>query len=80
MITDYTTLHKAAKANNAGGRLYDRAHGLIIEACDRIFAVQHYNHHHRHQWIKEDSLLLPRLEHATAIIRFLNVQADVKLI
>jgi fumarate hydratase class II len=42
MITAYATLKKAAaNANHASGRLDDRAHKLIAQACDEILAGQH---------------------------------------
>src|SRR5207244_13653343 len=42
MITAYATLKKAAaRANHAGGRLDNKRHGLIVQACDEILACQH---------------------------------------
>src|ERR1700716_2568798 len=42
MITAYATLKKAAAAaNNAGKRLDDRRHDLIVQACDEILAGEH---------------------------------------
>ena len=44
MITAYAILKKAAaNANRAGGRLDDRAHRLIVQACDEILAGQHHD-------------------------------------
>jgi fumarate hydratase class II len=52
MITAYATLKKAAaNANHAGGRLDDRAHRLIVQVCDEIFAGQHHNMFPLHVWM-----------------------------
>jgi len=52
MIIAYATLKKAAvNANHAGGRLDDRAHRLIIEACDEILAGQHHDMFPLHVWM-----------------------------
>jgi fumarate hydratase, class II len=52
MITAYATLKKAAaNANHAGGRLDDRAHRLIIQACDEILAGQHHDMFPLHVWM-----------------------------
>src|SRR5215813_9436501 len=52
MIIAYATLKKAAaNANHAGGRLDDRAHGLIVKACDEILAGQHHDMFPLHVWM-----------------------------
>src|SRR5436189_1732275 len=52
MITAYAILKKAAaNANHAGGRLEDRAHRLIVQVCDEIFAGQHHNMFPLHVWM-----------------------------
>jgi fumarate hydratase, class II len=52
MITAYATLKKAAaNANRAGGRLDDRAHRLIVQACDEILAGQHHDMFPLHVWM-----------------------------
>src|SRR5262252_3853916 len=52
MITAYATLKKAAaNANHAGGRLDDRAHRLIVQACDEILAGQHHDMFTLHVWM-----------------------------
>ena len=52
MIIAYATLKKAAaNANHVGGRLDDRAHRLIIEACDEILAGQHHDMFPLHVWM-----------------------------
>ena len=52
MITAYATLKKAAaNANQAGGRLDDRAHRLIVQACDEILAGQHHDMFPLHVWM-----------------------------
>src|SRR6516162_2489151 len=52
MITAYAILKKAAaNANHAGGRLDDRAHRLIVQACDEILAGQHHDMFPLHVWM-----------------------------
>jgi fumarate hydratase, class II len=52
MITAYATLKKAAaNANHAGGRLDDRAHRLIVQACEEILAGQHHDMFPLHVWM-----------------------------
>src|SRR5215468_7094656 len=52
LITAYATLKKAAaNANHAGGRLDDRAHRLIVQACDEILAGQHHDMFPLHVWM-----------------------------
>ena len=52
MITAYATLKKAAaNANHTGGRLDDRAHRLITQACDEILAGQHHDMFPLHVWM-----------------------------
>ena len=52
MITAYATLKKgAANANHAGGRLDDRAHPLIVQACNEILAGQHHDMFPLHVWM-----------------------------
>jgi fumarate hydratase class II len=52
MITAYAILKKAAaNANHAGGRLDDRVHRLIVQACDEILAGQHHDMFPLHVWM-----------------------------
>jgi len=52
MITAYAILKKAAaNANHTGGRLDDRAHNLIVQACDEILAGQHHDMFPLHVWM-----------------------------
>jgi fumarate hydratase, class II len=52
MITAYAILKKAAaNANHEGGRLDDRAHRLILQACDEILAGQHHDMFPLHVWM-----------------------------
>src|SRR6476646_9211789 len=52
MITAYAVLKKAAaNANHAGGRLDDKAHGLIVQVCDEILAGQHHDMFPLHVWM-----------------------------
>ena len=52
MITAYAILKKAAaNANHAGGRLDDRRHKLIVQACDEILAGQHQEMFPLHVWM-----------------------------
>jgi fumarate hydratase class II len=52
MITAYAILKKAAaNANHAGGRLDDRAHKLIVQACDEILAGHHHDMFPLHVWM-----------------------------
>ena len=52
MITAYAILKKAAaNANCAGGRLDDRDHRLIVQACDEILAGQHHDMFPLHVWM-----------------------------
>jgi fumarate hydratase class II len=52
MITAYAILKKAAaNANHTGGRLDDRAHKLIVQACDEILAGQHHDMFPLHVWM-----------------------------
>jgi fumarate hydratase, class II len=52
MITAYAILKKAAaNANHARGRLDDRAHRLIVQACDEILAGQHHDMFPLHVWM-----------------------------
>src|SRR5689334_2407653 len=52
MITAYAILKKAvANANRAGGRLEDRVHRLIVQACDEILAGQHHDMFPLHVWM-----------------------------
>jgi len=52
MITAYAILKKAAaNANHAGRRLDDRAHRLIVQACDEILAGQHHEMFPLHVWM-----------------------------
>jgi fumarate hydratase, class II len=52
MIAAYTTLKKAAaNANHAGGRLDDKRHKLIVQACDEILNGQHHDMFPLHVWM-----------------------------
>ena len=52
MITSYATLKKAAaNANHTGGRLHDRARGLIVQVCDEILNGQHQDMFPLHVWM-----------------------------
>jgi fumarate hydratase, class II len=52
MITAYAVLKKAAaNANHAGGRLDDKAHGLIVKVCDEILSGQHHDMFPLHVWM-----------------------------
>src|ERR1700724_1875669 len=52
MITAYATLKKAAaNANDAGGRLDELAHRLIVQVCDEILAGQHHDMFPLHVWM-----------------------------
>ncbi len=52
MIAAYATLKKAAAhANQAGGRLDDRRHGLIVQVCDEILGGQHQDMFPLHVWM-----------------------------
>src|SRR3954466_5568199 len=52
MITAYATLKKAAaNANRAGGRLDDKVHALIVQACGEILAGQHHDMFPLHVWM-----------------------------
>src|SRR5262252_4658202 len=52
MIIAYATLKKAAaNANHAGRRLDDRAHKLIVQACDEILAGHHHDMFPLHVWM-----------------------------
>ena len=52
MITACGILKKAAaNANHAGGRLDDRAHRLIVQACDEILAGQQHDMFPLHVWM-----------------------------
>jgi fumarate hydratase, class II len=52
MITAYAILKKAAaNANHTGGRLDERAHRLIVQACDEILAGQHHDMFPLHVWM-----------------------------
>src|SRR5271169_4104339 len=52
MIAAYAILKKAtANANYAGGRLEQRAHRLIVQACDEILAGQHHDMFPLHVWM-----------------------------
>jgi len=52
MITAYAILKKAAaNTNHAGGRLDDRAHKLIVQACDEVLAGQHHDMFPLHVWM-----------------------------
>lgn len=52
MITAYAVLKEAAaNANHAGGRLNDRQHQLIVQACDEILAGQYHDMFPLHVWM-----------------------------
>jgi fumarate hydratase, class II len=52
MITSYAILKKAAaNANRADGRLDDKVHRLIVQACDEILAGQHHDMFPLHVWM-----------------------------
>jgi fumarate hydratase, class II len=52
MIGAYATLKKAAaNINHASGRLADRPHALIVQACDEILAGQHRDAFPLHVWM-----------------------------
>ncbi len=52
MIAAYATLKKAAAhANQAGDRLDDRRHGLIVQVCDEILGGQHQDMFPLHVWM-----------------------------
>src|SRR6202522_1922627 len=52
MITAYAILKKAAaNANQAGGRLQDQRHDLIVKVCDEILAGQHRDLFPLHVWM-----------------------------
>jgi fumarate hydratase class II len=52
MIAAYATLKKAAaSANNAGKRLDDDRHRLIVQTCDEIVAGQHKDMFPLHVWM-----------------------------
>jgi fumarate hydratase class II len=52
MIMAYAILKKAAaNANHAGGRLGDRQHRLIVQACDEIIAGEHADMFPLHVWM-----------------------------
>src|SRR5499426_2571801 len=52
MITAYAILKTgAASANQAGGRLNDQAHRLIVQVCDEILAGQHHDMFPLHAWM-----------------------------
>jgi fumarate hydratase, class II len=52
MIAAYAILKKgAANANHAAKRLDDRAHVLIVQACDEILAGQHHDMFPMHVWM-----------------------------
>jgi len=52
MITAYAILKKAAaNANNAGKRLDDKRHKLIVQVCDEILASQHHDMFPLHVWM-----------------------------
>ena len=52
MIAAYATLKKAAaNANNAGKRLDDDRHRLIVQTCDEILAGQHEEMFPLHVWM-----------------------------
>ncbi len=52
MITAYAILKKAAaSANHAAKRLDDKAHALIVKACDEILAGQHHDMFPLHVWM-----------------------------
>jgi len=52
MIAAYAILKKAsANANNAGRRLDDKAHDLIVKVCDEILAGSHQDMFPLHVWM-----------------------------
>jgi fumarate hydratase, class II len=52
MITAYAILKKAAaNANQAGKRLDERRHRLIVQVCDEILAGQHHDMFPLHVWM-----------------------------
>jgi fumarate hydratase class II len=52
MITAYAILKKAAaNSNNAGGRLDDQRHGLIVRVCDETLAGHHHDMFPLHVWM-----------------------------
>jgi fumarate hydratase class II len=52
MISAYSILKKAASnANNAGKRLDDKQHKLIVQTCDEILAGQHSDMFPLHVWM-----------------------------
>jgi fumarate hydratase class II len=52
MITAYAILKKAAAtANHISKRLDDRAHDLIVKACDEILAGEHHDMFPLHVWM-----------------------------
>jgi fumarate hydratase class II len=52
MITAYAILKKAAaNANQAGKRLDERRHQLIVQVCDEILADQHHDMFPLHVWM-----------------------------
>jgi fumarate hydratase, class II len=52
MITAYAVLKKAAaNANQAGQRLQDQPHQLIVKVCDEILAGQHQDMFPLHVWM-----------------------------
>src|SRR4030088_1638311 len=52
MITAYAILKKAAaNVNQAGKRLDDRAHKLIVQVCDEILDGQHHDMFPLHVWM-----------------------------
>ena len=52
MIAAYATLKKgAANANHAGGRLDDKRHKLVVQACDEILGGQHHDMFPLHVWM-----------------------------
>ncbi len=52
MITAFAVLKKAsARANHEGGRLDDKMHALIVQACDEILQGQHHGMFPLHVWM-----------------------------
>jgi len=52
MIDAYAILKRAAAtANHGGGRLNDKAYGLILRVCDEILAGQHHDMFPLHVWM-----------------------------
>ncbi len=52
MITAFAILKKAsARANHAGGRLDDKTHAMIDQACDEIRQGQHHDMFPLHVWM-----------------------------